>query len=216
MDRLPPMTLQVTGIRGPSLPTSSDSNIQIGEQIYVAGNPEGLEGTFSQGIISAIRELPAGRILQITAPISPGSSGGPVLNQQGQVIGVAFATLRDGQNLNFALPSSHVRDLMQKAQDVRPLAALGSASNAQRNFLERAEGAVRAANFKWREEASYTYTFVLRNLGNEDVKDVTYVVIFYGKDGLPVHSELGIYKSLIMGHLAKIIGNGVNGGAPYV
>ena len=126
--------IQVTGIEGPSLLISSDSNIQIGDQIYVAGNPEGLEGTFSQGIISAIRELPAGRILQITAPISPGSSGGPVLNQQGQVIGVAFATLRDGQNLNFALPSSHVRDLMQKAQDVRPLAALGSASNAQGIF----------------------------------------------------------------------------------
>lgn len=82
--------------------------------------------------------------------------------------------------------------------------------------MERAEGAVRAANFKWREEASYTYTFVLRNLGDEHVKDVTYVVIFYGKDGLPVHSELGIYKSPIMGHLAKIVGNGVNGGAPYV
>jgi S1-C subfamily serine protease len=70
--------IQVTGVDGPTLPISSNSNIQVGDQIYVAGNPEGLEGTFSQGIISAIRELASGRVLQITAPISPGSSGGPV------------------------------------------------------------------------------------------------------------------------------------------
>jgi hypothetical protein len=226
--------IQVTGTEGPSLLISSESNIQIGDQIYVAGNPEGLEGTFSQGIISAIRQLPTGPIIQITAPISPGSSGGPVLNQQGQVIGVAFATLRDGQNLNFALPSSHVRDLMQKAQGVQPLAALGSGSKAKESFLERTQGAVRAVNFKWtesiiqddphmtgmekttRELIRSSYTFVLRNLGDDDVKDVAYVLIFYGKDGLPFHSEVAIYKPPIMGHLAKFLEGGIfsksNGG----
>ena len=69
------------------------------------GNPQGLEGTFSQGIVSSIRVLGADKILQITAPISPGSSGGPVLNEKGQVIGVSVATFRGGQNLNFAIPS---------------------------------------------------------------------------------------------------------------
>jgi S1-C subfamily serine protease len=170
--------IQVTAIERPSLAISSDSNLQIGDQIYVAGNPEGLEGIFSQGIISAIRELPAGRIIQIAAPISPGSSGGPVLNQQGQVIGVAFATLRDGQNLNFALPSSHVRVLMQKTQGLRPLAVLENGSNAQTRILERAKGSVSAVNFKWRFSDHHPdYAFVLRNLGDDGVKNIAYLLM---------------------------------------
>jgi len=71
-----------------------------------------LEGTFSEGIVSAIRELPSRKIIQITAPISSGSSGGPILNGSGQVIGVAVATILDGQNLNFAIPSSDLVGLI--------------------------------------------------------------------------------------------------------
>jgi hypothetical protein len=132
---------------------------------------------------------------------------------------VAFATLRDGQNLNFALPASHVRDLLQKAQDVRPLAALGSGRKAQTNFLERAQGSVRAVNFGWKGgQLDWYYTFVLRNLGDDGVKDIAYVLIFYGKDSLPVHSEIAIYKPAIMGHLAKIVESGSLSGqsAPWV
>ena len=57
--------------------------IQVGEPVYAVGNPKGLEGTFSQGIISSIREVGTDQLLQITAPISPGSSGAPVLKQLG-------------------------------------------------------------------------------------------------------------------------------------
>ncbi len=63
---------------------------QVGDQIVVIGNPLGLAGTVTNGIISAIREVPFGdNIFQITAPISPGSSGSPVVNMSGNVIGVA-------------------------------------------------------------------------------------------------------------------------------
>src|SRR5207248_4620099 len=79
---------------------------QEGESIVVIGNPFGLEGSVTNGIVSAVRDIPGfGRIIQITAPISPGSSGSPVVNMQGQVIGVATLQITGGQSVNFAIPS---------------------------------------------------------------------------------------------------------------
>ena len=101
-----------TEIDVPALSLGNSEAVQIGEKIYVAGNPEGLEGTFSDGIISAIRGDSTYKVFQMTAPISQGSSGGPVLNEKGEVIGVSVATLRDGQNLNFAVAVNHLKTLM--------------------------------------------------------------------------------------------------------
>ena len=84
----------------PALQLATSKLPAVGETVYVVGNRHGLEGTFSQGIVSGIRTLEQDKLLQITAPISPGSSGGPVLNERGEVIGVAVATLKSGQNLN--------------------------------------------------------------------------------------------------------------------
>jgi len=72
---------------------------QEGESIVVIGNPYGLEGSVSNGIVSAVRVIPGyGKIIQITAPISPGSSGSPVVNMFGQVIGVATLQASEGQS----------------------------------------------------------------------------------------------------------------------
>ncbi len=77
----------------------------VGDRIMVAGSPMGLEQTITEGIVSAWRKIPKkGRVLQISAPISPGSSGGPVLNMQGKVVGIATFQMIQGQNLNFAVP----------------------------------------------------------------------------------------------------------------
>jgi hypothetical protein len=85
---------------------------EVGEKIYAIGHPMGLEKTVSEGIVSAIRKLPKlGDIIQITAPISPGSSGGPVFNSSGRIVGVARATYRTGQNLNFAVPGQKILEL---------------------------------------------------------------------------------------------------------
>ena len=82
---------------------------EVGERIIVYGSPLGLEKTVSDGIISAIRGVPGyGKLIQITAPISPGSSGSPVLNMNGEVIGVATFQMIEGQNLNFAIPSERI------------------------------------------------------------------------------------------------------------
>ena len=95
------------------LPLSLSETIpEIGERIVVYGSPLGLENTVSDGIVSSVREIPDfGKIIQITAPISPGSSGSPVLNMEGEVIGIATFQIVEGQNLNFAIPSERIANL---------------------------------------------------------------------------------------------------------
>jgi len=85
---------------------------QEGESVVVIGNPLGLEGSVTNGIVSAVGEIPPfGRIIQITAPISAGSSGSPVVNMQGQVIGIATLQITGGQSVNFAIPSERISQL---------------------------------------------------------------------------------------------------------
>lgn len=83
-----------------------------GESIFVIGNPLKLEGSVSDGIVSAVRELPnIGKIIQITAPISHGNSGSPVFNLKGQVVGVVTIKVTNGQNINLAIGAARVREL---------------------------------------------------------------------------------------------------------
>ena len=112
---------------------------QEGERVVVIGNPLGLEGSVSDGIVSAVRDIPSfGRIIQITAPISPGSSGSPVVNMLGQVIGVATLQLTEGQSLNFAIPSDRVAQLQGQPNTLRSLAGLSEDTNkSQRATAER-------------------------------------------------------------------------------
>lgn len=95
----------------------SNAPVASGQRIFVIGSPLGLEETVSEGIISAVRQIDGvGRIIQITAPISPGSSGSPVINARGEIIGVASLNLTGGQNLNFAIPSARVIALLGQPQ----------------------------------------------------------------------------------------------------
>ncbi len=94
----------------PSLQLDARTNLSVGETIYAFGNPEGLSGTMSPGIVSAgLRNTRDRTLLQISAPISSGSSGGPIVDSRGQVVGVALGSLKEGQNLNFAVHASTVR-----------------------------------------------------------------------------------------------------------
>ena len=111
--------LNVTAHGIKPLSLGDSDKVRIGETVYVAGNPKGLEGTFSDGIISSRRDKYTKERLQMTAPISPGSSGGPVLNKKGEVIGVSVAVHRalDAQNLNFAIPSKYLKKLLAQPKD---------------------------------------------------------------------------------------------------
>jgi hypothetical protein len=88
--------------------------LQVGEEIVAIGNPLSLESTVSNGIVSAIRSIEegGGKILQITAPISQGSSGGPLFNMRGEVIGITTSKLEGGENLNFAIPINDASELI--------------------------------------------------------------------------------------------------------
>ena len=90
----------------------SETPPAIADQVVVVGSPLGLEQTVSEGIVSAIRDVPdVGTIFQFSAPISSGSSGSPVVNQYGQVVGIVSFQSRIGQNLNFALASDNLLKL---------------------------------------------------------------------------------------------------------
>lgn len=92
-------------------------NVRVGEQVVSIGNPLGLEASVSDGLISGVREIAPGfKVFQISVPLSHGSSGGPVLNLKGEVIGVATASQDGGQNLNFAVPSDYVKALLDDTE----------------------------------------------------------------------------------------------------
>jgi tetratricopeptide (TPR) repeat protein len=87
-----------------------------GEQIFLIGNPLRLEGSVSNGIVSAIREVPdLGRIIQVTAPVSHGNSGSPLFNMRGEVIGIVTVKVTNGQNINLALGVSRIAALRGSA-----------------------------------------------------------------------------------------------------
>ena len=90
-----------------------NGNSKVGEKIFAIGNPRGFEGTLSDGIISGLREKDGIKYLQITAPISPGSSGGPVVNEKGELVGIVASYFKDSQNINFAIPASYVKQLWE-------------------------------------------------------------------------------------------------------
>lgn len=113
-----------------------------GEKVFVVGNPLKLEGSVSDGIVSAIREVPnLGRIIQITAPVSHGNSGSPVFNLKGQVVGVVTVKVTNGKNINLAIAGARVTQMTPGR--LRPLSevlrrdrTVDSADPAYRNGLE--------------------------------------------------------------------------------
>ena len=108
---------------------------QEGESVVVIGNPLGLEGSVTNGIVSAVRDIPTfGRIIQITAAISSGSSGSPVVNMQGQVIGIATLQITGGQSVNFAIPSERISQL----QTTTPMTLTELVAASGRNRRARA------------------------------------------------------------------------------
>jgi S1-C subfamily serine protease len=179
--------LRVEG-QGPALALTDSAS--VGETVYAIGNPEGLEGTFSQGIVSGIRAVGDYRFLQITAPISPGSSGGPVLNERGEAIGVATATYRGGQNLNFALPAEYVRELLSSPLSNIPLEDGPRRPRSLTTQIgERATAGVVGENFQWNSDYDFEgggFTLSLRNQLDRPIKDVNALVVFHDRQGRPI------------------------------
>jgi parallel beta-helix repeat protein len=111
--------LQVRGITLRPLPLGDSNAVKVGQEVCVMGSPLGLEQSFSTGVVSAKRVMDGFEWIQITAPISPGNSGSPVMTRSGRVIGVATFGYEKGQNLNFASSVKYLRMLLNR-QPIRP------------------------------------------------------------------------------------------------
>lgn len=103
----------------PAYFTMGNSNsVIIGQRVLTIGNPQGLESTVSDGLISSVRVNEFGmKIFQVSVPLSNGSSGGPLIDLNGDVIGITTAGISNGQNLNFAVPINYVQILLRKPFD---------------------------------------------------------------------------------------------------
>ena len=101
-------------------------DLSIGQKVVAIGSPQGLTNTVSEGIISGVREFETGtKVIQTTASVSPGSSGGGLFNDQGQLVGITSFLYIEGQNLNFAFPTDYIIPLLIKTEP-KPFAYLKS------------------------------------------------------------------------------------------
>ena len=100
--------LNVNGLNAPAVTMASVTSLKVGQRLFAIGAPHGLELTLSEGIVSSLRSTPDGTLIQTTAPISPGSSGGGLFDAGGRLVGIVTFQHRHGQNLNFALPADWI------------------------------------------------------------------------------------------------------------
>ena len=107
--------------------------LRVGQRVYAIGAPEGLELTFTEGLVSSLREFEGSQYIQTSAAISQGSSGGGLFDSEGRLIGITAFFLQDGQNLNFAAPASWIAELVARAGG----AALAQSAGAARDSIAK-------------------------------------------------------------------------------
>ena len=118
-----------------TLQLADSSLVKVGEDVAAIGSPQGLENTISTGIVSGLRNLSDKlSYIQMTAPISPGSSGGPLLNANGEVIGITTFLVGGGQNLNFCIPINYAKRMLSRPKPVT-LVALARGQGNTSNLL---------------------------------------------------------------------------------
>ena len=210
------LKVTVSGIK--PLPLGDSDDVKIGETVYVAGNPKGLEGTFSDGIISSRRDPYTKERLQMTAPISPGSSGGPVLNSKGEVIGISFMTLVGGQNLNFAIPSRYLTELLPESKPAKPLAQGNRSISAQTYYtwgntkydLGDYKGAIAGYDSAIRLKPDYAGAYYNRGIAKDNLGQHFAAIADYDSairlkpDSANAYYNRGIAKDNLGQHFAAI------------
>lgn len=110
------------------------ARLRVGQRVYAIGAPEGLELTFSEGIVSSLRDFEGSQYIQTSAAISQGSSGGGLFDVEGRLVGITAFFISEGQNLNFALPASWIADLERAG---RPMAKAAPTDAADARWLRR-------------------------------------------------------------------------------
>jgi len=157
-----------------------------GDKVITIGNPQGFQNTVSDGIISAIRDVEGIKLFQITCPISQGSSGGPLYNLRGDVIGITTLSSDIGQNLNFAIPINYIGPL-QKDQDKLSLKEkyLKDQKQLLENYLKKQKMSSRldpkdsifpeAYELYKKAEATDRYPFLFAGYGTSNQKAIDFL-----------------------------------------
>lgn len=108
--------LTVPDLQALPIDLGSAKTLKVGQRVYAVGAPKGFELTLSEGLVSSLRDYEGSQYIQTSAAISPGSSGGGLFNEQGELIGITTFYITEGQNLNFALPVDWISELPKRAQ----------------------------------------------------------------------------------------------------
>ena len=178
------------------LPFGDSDTITIGEDILAIGNPAGLEGTVSKGIISGVREVDDIKFIQITAPISPGSSGGPVFNLAGKVIGVATAYLTYGQSLNFAMPINYLKSLKPNKLNLVSLPKI-----SKNKSLKKDDTLVQVFDVFFTSGINSSLShleFTIKNLNNYPIRNIELFFVYKNYKGEVIsYSSMKIKKSIL-------------------
>jgi len=181
---------------GIPLPIAKNGTAQVGDKVVAIGNPKGLEGTVSEGIVSGLRPVEQFNIFQITAPISPGSSGGPVLNTQGEVLGVATFTITDAQNLNFAVPAFLFSELEKRKRQWEP---------KTKGQVTPKTGTAGVELALYRKESVGAYEiYSISNTTTRSIKNFVGIFLYHDMDGKIIHFRLVRIPSPIPAGLAEM------------
>ncbi|MDC0037582.1 S1C family serine protease [Alphaproteobacteria bacterium] len=195
--------IKISNSNANPLPLISPS-VDIGQKIFAIGNPLGLEGTISDGIISGLREFQDFSVLQISAPISPGNSGGPVVNENGDVVGVATFTMSEGQNINFAVPVKYLKELLENKISQVSLSSLVKIKSASSKSQS-------SKDFSGISFTKYSHNynhwcdiieFSIKNNLRKKIKEIHHMWIIYDSDGEPLDYQAYIHRGTIKSKLA--------------
>jgi serine protease Do len=120
--------VQVRNFTAPAVDIAPTTGLRVGQKVYAIGNPRGMQVTFSDGLVSGLRKSADDKtieVVQTTAPISPGSSGGGLFDARGRLVGITTLIGKESQNLNFAMPADWIREVPARSD-----AALANRKNA--------------------------------------------------------------------------------------
>jgi hypothetical protein len=169
----------------------------VGQEVIAIGGPLGLEKTVSQGIVSAIRN----NTIQITAPISPGSSGGPVFNMRGEVIGIVSSQMKSGQNLNFAIPANLIPTMEPASvEQVKELRSTGESYSLSEDEIHD--------NIMINVEKIIGFDLFVQNVGCNIFDNKSMLVKIYLEDNVDArklrYNNLEMLQSAICGYILAV------------
>jgi hypothetical protein len=198
------LVLKIKAVDLAHIGVGNSDEVAVGDKVVAMGSPRGLDQTLSDGIISAIRDSGDGyRLFQTNAAASPGSSGGGLFNQYGELIGIVAAKLTSGENLNFGVPINYVRGLLstQVRMTLQQLATLypgdsGGMAGSERTSSEPKSSAKMAKLETLVQQTGYKY---------EKAGDSSWTIVFQGEHSarVPVHLSLSEDLTIIQCLITK-------------